>query len=757
MPFSWDEIPYTNFHELNLDWFINKFKEIFEEWATLNSTMIAWKNQTETDINTWEDAIEANIDNWEDATISDLNDWKDAFQDLFDETFNNLSDIKTDAEAARDAAQGYAEDAQNAASDITASLDQITENENAIEDLNNIINDISEKYSASYVTSGLDTTTEGATVKYNDENSIKIYGTSTAARRFLFLNGNSGYKTTVGSFVKTLPAGIYLITTELTGYTDRVRIDATYTTFANSFVLIDTNISNNKIINFESDVMIGIVTGVDKNYGTDENPSIVTFKAEKINARDIIARSDISDLNGDIEDLKNIDNKITEYYPINLLDNSEGRITSYESHGVHFTLDTETHKITIYGTATDDSFYNIFGYSDHLRNDIIPGNYLFIKTKGLIKDNVGLNIRKIPSSAIPNYSVDIYENANIYVPKESTAFLLRVSVKDGTIIENPIEIEVEIYSSHSSVLLSNSEEKSGLKMLVFGNSFSYSTLNYLGLIFKEILPEKHIKIGILYRSGETITGHLDGWDNNTKYTTYMTYDSASGLYNYYHNKYTAKQAVYLEEWDYIVFQNTASNAIDINNYNDLEELANKISLFINYPVTYLYNIQQSRPANAPASSYPEKYRDETQYPTGKDRSDGLLLDHLYYVESLEDACIISDIIPCGTAIQNARTTNLANLGTYGDLAYDETGHLQNGLPILIGAYTAAYKLCELMGYKTKLFANQFNPTDADLSAIGYTSGHGNCIGVTDANKLLAEKCALMAIKKPYEISNMSTN
>ena len=93
MPFSWDDMPYTNFHELNLDWFINKFKEIFEEWATLNSTMIAWKNQTETDINTWEDAIEANIDNWEDATISDLNDWKDAFQDLFDETFNNLLKI----------------------------------------------------------------------------------------------------------------------------------------------------------------------------------------------------------------------------------------------------------------------------------------------------------------------------------------------------------------------------------------------------------------------------------------------------------------------------------------------------------------------------------------------------------------------------------------------------------------------------------------------------------------------------------------
>ena len=363
----------------------------------------------------------------------------------------------------------------------------------------------------------------------------------------------------------------------------------------------------------------------------------------------------------------------------------------------------------------------------------------------------------MPHADIPNYSIYIYENANIYVPKEATAFLVRVEVESGTVINEPIEIEVEIYNSFSSVLLSNSLEKDGLKMLVFGNSFSYSTLNYLGLVLKDILPEKHIKIGILYRSGETITGHLDNRDNNTKYTTYSTYDSASGIYSYYTNKYTGKDAVYLEEWDYIVFQNTAANAINSENYNDLEELANKISLFINYPVTYLYNVQQSRPENAPASDYPTKYRDSTLYPTGKDRSDGLLLDHLDYVESLMNDCIVSDIIPCGTAIQNARTTDLSNLGTYGDLAYDETGHLQNGLPMLIGAYTAAYKLCELMGYKTKLFANQFNPTDADLSAIGYSSGHGNCIGVTNDNKLLAEKCALMAIKKPYEISDMSTH
>lgn len=136
MPFSWDEYPYTNFHELNLDWFIKKFKEIFDEWTELYNTMVSWKNETNSALSEWKTDTENDILDWESGIVSDLNDWKDGFETLFNETFSNLTDIKTDAEAARDAAQGYAEDAADSAEEIAESAEQITENANNIDYLN---------------------------------------------------------------------------------------------------------------------------------------------------------------------------------------------------------------------------------------------------------------------------------------------------------------------------------------------------------------------------------------------------------------------------------------------------------------------------------------------------------------------------------------------------------------------------------------------------------------------------------------------
>lgn len=125
MPFSWDDMPYTNFHELNIDWFINKFKEIFAEWTELYNTMVSWKEETQSDISEWENEIEDDISDWETGVISDLNDWKDNFEELFNTTFNNLTDIKTDAESARDRAEAAADSATASAESVAESAEDI--------------------------------------------------------------------------------------------------------------------------------------------------------------------------------------------------------------------------------------------------------------------------------------------------------------------------------------------------------------------------------------------------------------------------------------------------------------------------------------------------------------------------------------------------------------------------------------------------------------------------------------------------------
>lgn len=609
------------------------------------------------------------------------------------------------------------------------------------------IGTISEGYEPTVVTDGLNVTNAGITITKITDESVRMYGTGTGTRRFTFLNGQSIVATTTTAFSKTLDAGWYLITASNSGYRENVRIDGTYSTFANSFAVANTT-DYPKVFHFTQDVMLGIITGNGYNYGTSEEPTIVTFKAEKISANDAIARAQIEN----IPNLEPMVNNLKNVSAINLVDNSEHRSTAGTSAGISYIFNVNESKISFSGTASGTSFFNFFGSLEKLRNGVIPGGYLHIKTNGLVKNTIGLHIYTLPSSEIKHYTYLIYEDSTIYIPPKCTAFLIRLEIAGGTSAEG--EVEVEVYNSLPASMLSNAQEEDGLKILVFGNSFSYSTLNYLGLTLREIVPNKHMIVGILYQSGATISDHLTNWNNNTNYTTYSRYDSASGRYDYSSNAVSGKDAVYFEKWDYIIFQNTAANGTNPSTYSNLETLANNISNYINYPVTFLYNIQQSKPINAPASSYPAKYRDETLYPTGKDRSDGMLMDQLSYVQTLMNDCIISDIIPTGVAVQNARTTSLNELGDYGSLSYDETGHLQNGLPMLIGAYTAAYKFCELAGWKAKLFANPFTPTDESLSAVGYNSGHGDCVGVTNSNKLLAQKCALMAIKKPYEITEI---
>lgn len=138
LPF--DKMPYTNFHELNLAYFIVHFREIFAEWETLYNNMVAWREQTNESLELWKtdtlnaiedyerdltDAWDAwkaetalDITDWKNETLDALDAWKTAFQTLFDSTFSNLSQIKTDAEAARDAAIA----AQNRAETAAATL-----------------------------------------------------------------------------------------------------------------------------------------------------------------------------------------------------------------------------------------------------------------------------------------------------------------------------------------------------------------------------------------------------------------------------------------------------------------------------------------------------------------------------------------------------------------------------------------------------------------------------------------------------------
>lgn len=154
-----NKYPYTNFHELNLEYFIKHFEEIFTQWESLYNELQAWKTGTTEELEAWKTEVEngiadeqarvlaeleawktetgEDIDDWEASVLTALNSWKEDFETLFATTFANLTQIKTDAETARDAAQAAQAAAEDAAVSVSASAAQIAENASDIVELKN--------------------------------------------------------------------------------------------------------------------------------------------------------------------------------------------------------------------------------------------------------------------------------------------------------------------------------------------------------------------------------------------------------------------------------------------------------------------------------------------------------------------------------------------------------------------------------------------------------------------------------------------
>ena len=107
---AFNNYPYTNFHELNLDYFINRFKEIFEEWENLYNQMETWKTETEQDISEWENNV-----------IAELESWKNDFEIEYDEKIAIIQGYVASASASAQTATTKASEAQTSANSASNS------------------------------------------------------------------------------------------------------------------------------------------------------------------------------------------------------------------------------------------------------------------------------------------------------------------------------------------------------------------------------------------------------------------------------------------------------------------------------------------------------------------------------------------------------------------------------------------------------------------------------------------------------------
>ncbi len=263
-----------------------------------------------------------------------------------------------------------------------------------------------------------------------------------------------------------------------------------------------------------------------------------------------------------------------------------------------------------------------------------------------------------------------------------------------------------------------------IKILSIGNSFSQDTVYYMYEIAKS--AGVNVIVGNLYNSGCSLERHLQYANNNEKGYTYYKWTS-KGMSTY--KSKTMKEAISDENWDYITLQQSSGESGIYNTFQPyLNELINYIKEISDNPdlklclnMTWAYS---SKSTNNNFGFYNK--------------------DQLYMYNSIAKAyeqalneTEIDIIIPCGTAIQNAR--NNKNLKALGNELTSDGYHLNYG----IGRYIAGLTL-----FQTLVVNNENINTDLlnDISFIPSTKD------TTEDLAILAKKAAIKAVKSPFEVT-----
>ena len=295
----------------------------------------------------------------------------------------------------------------------------------------------------------------------------------------------------------------------------------------------------------------------------------------------------------------------------------------------------------------------------------------------------------------------------------------------------------EVYIPGDSDVIDEYRE---LNILCIGNSYTYDALGYLPDIIRRALPKVKVNIAIMYQGHCSLQEHLDNLTNDTAYPSYSIYKWDSQKWYTQNTTASISQMLAVRAWDIILLQQNSANSTDYSTYQPyLNSIIDTISGMVSYPVKFGWILT---PAWA------------TGYSSLTETSDEMYEGIAECAERVLNETMVEFVIPVGTATQNARHTTLDSLGTFGHLTYDGT-HLNEGIPCLIEAYTALLSFAKLTGDKFRsIFGEPTRPDDTWITAQDVPQTHGNSVGVTDSNVLLAQKCAVMADKHPFNITEI---
>lgn len=273
------------------------------------------------------------------------------------------------------------------------------------------------------------------------------------------------------------------------------------------------------------------------------------------------------------------------------------------------------------------------------------------------------------------------------------------------------------------------------RVLIIGNSLARDAFSYVPSILEEICPGLSINMEIMYVSGNPLKTHWSYIVNESNKFVWDKYSSEVGHWTS-RAETGAPQIVSSLNWDLVILQEGSVNA---RYYESTQPYVSNIVEYVKsiQPNTiFAYMIIPSLPDGAAS--------------LGTMTSDDVWKMNVETARQLLDEEAVGFLLPCGTAIQNARKTSLASFGYWGQLTYDGR-HLQEGIPCLVDAYTAAESILKILSIDSSIEKSTIRVTQKWVYSINALGRHGFVLEGSDSDYELAKYCALQAIDYPYEL------
>ena len=286
-----------------------------------------------------------------------------------------------------------------------------------------------------------------------------------------------------------------------------------------------------------------------------------------------------------------------------------------------------------------------------------------------------------------------------------------------------------------------------LRVLSIGNSYSLDALSYVPYIMKAVAPQIYLKLDIMYIGG----GSLNEFYNALDSTTWAPVDYGTPTSFIHYWSHGAKpwdgvddvpmtDVIASHPWDVIVLQQQSNASRDYSTYQPyLSQIMGWIDEKVTWQHEYAWLITPSYPDNLPRLA--------------PDTTSVQMFERiLECVRNVQSDTGIDLLLPCGTAIQNARTTPLDSLGDFGHL-FDYI-HLQDGIPCLIEAYAACAALLERYGLSDRVWSDNTWIDQQWLIARNIQEINGAPVGMSEENRAIAKQCAIKAIENPLSITTI---